>query len=73
MDSKDVKKRLIGSRFFNCLFYCESTAKREVVEIVLNYLTGQVKMLGASVEKNQLEQFSRSLVEDTYNQMKRLA
>lgn len=63
-------KKLIGSRFFNCYFYSDYNAKREAIGIVLDYMKSQTKMLGASVETKQLEQFSESLVEDTYKQMK---
>ena len=45
-------------------------AKKEAIGIVVDYMKSQTKLLGASVENKQLEQFSESLVEDTYKQMK---
>lgn len=63
-------KKLIGSRFFNRCLYSDDWAKRKAIDIVLDYMKSQTKMLGASVETKQLEQFSKSLVEDTYKQMK---
>ncbi|MBQ0024058.1 MAG: hypothetical protein KBT29_12590 [Prevotellaceae bacterium] len=67
------EKRLIGSRSFNCYFFSESNAKREAIGIVTDYMKGQIKLMGASVESSQLEQFSEKLVEETYNQMRRIA
>ena len=67
------KARLIGSRCFSCYFFNESNAKREAVEIVLDYMRGQVKLLGASVNSKQLEEFSEKIVDGAYNQMKHLA
>ena len=63
-------KKLIGSRSFNCYFFSEYGAKKEAIGIVVDYMKSQTKLLGASVENKQLEQFSESLVEDTYKQMK---
>lgn len=65
-------QKLIGSRSFNCYFFSEYNAKREAIGIVVDYMKSQTKMLGASVESRQLEQFSESLVEDTYKHMKLL-
>lgn len=67
------KARLIGSRCYSSYFFSESAAKREAVEIVLDYMRGQVKLLGASLNPQQLEEFSRKIVEGAYRQMKLLA
>lgn len=67
------KARLIGFRCYSCYFFSENNAKREAVEIVLDYMRGQVKLLGASVNSKQLEEFSEKIVDGAYSQMKRLA
>ena len=69
-DGRNAK--LIGSRFYNCNFFSEANAKREAVEIVVDYMKGQAKMLGTSVDNNQLKQFSLQVVDGAYTQMKRL-
>ncbi len=63
-------KKLIGSRSFNSYFYSDYNAKKEAIGIVINYMKGQTKMLGATVDNGQIEKFSERLVEDTYNQTK---
>ena len=65
-------QKLIGSRSYNNYFFSECGAKQEAVGIVVDYMKGQTKLMGASVDPRQLEQFSERLVEDTYNKMKRL-
>mgnify|MGYP001752246567 FL=1 len=67
------KARLIGSRCYSCYFFSESNAKKEAVEIVLDYMRSQVKLLGASVNSKQLEEFSEKIVDGAYSQMKCLA
>ena len=67
------KARLIGSRCYSCYFFSESNAKKEAVEIVLDYMRSQVKLLGASVNYKQLEEFSEKIVDGAYSQMKCLA
>lgn len=62
------EKRLIGSRSYYCQCFSERYAKKEAMQIVMDYMKGQAKMLGASVDAHQLEQFSERLVEDTYTQ-----
>lgn len=69
-DGRNAK--LIGSRFYNSFFFNEDIAKKEVVEIIVNYMEGQAKMLGTSVDSNQLKQFSLQVVNGAYTQMKRL-
>lgn len=64
------EKKLIGSRSYYSQCFSERYAKKEAVEIVIEYMKGQAKMLGAYVDGNQLEKFSEQLVEDTYNKMK---
>lgn len=66
------KARLIGSRCISCYFFNESDAKREAVEIVLDYMRGQMKMIGVVVNSNQLEEFSEKIVDAAYSQMKHL-
>lgn len=66
-------KKRIGSRSFNCYFFSECNAKREAIGIVMDYMKGQTKLMGASVDTYQLEQFSQRLVEDTYKHMKCIA
>lgn len=70
-DGRNAK--LIGSRSYNCFFFNEYNAKREAIEIVLEYMKGQAKMLGASVANNQLAEFSTQIVNGAYTQMKYLA
>ncbi len=69
-DGRNAK--LIGSRSYNCFFFCESNAKREAVEIITDYMKGQAKLMDASVDNNQLVEFSAQIVEGAYTQMKGL-
>ena len=65
--------KLVGSRIFNCYFFNENNAKKEAIDIVMNYMKGQAKMLGALIDNDQLTDFSAKLVDGAYTQMKRLA
>lgn len=65
--------RLIGSRSYNGYIYSDSNAKQEAAEIVCDYLMAQSKMLGASINRPELQQFATTLVNETYIQTKRIA
>lgn len=56
------EKKLIGTRFYNCCFYNDSSARREAAEILLDYLQTQAKMLGASIPQAQLEEYATQQV-----------
>ena len=70
-DGRNAK--LIGSRSFNCYFFNERNARMEAIGIVIDYMKGQAKMLGASIDCNQLTDFSSKIVDGAYTQMKQLA
>lgn len=57
------EKRLIASKEFYCNYYSESSAKESCVEMVKNYMKGEMKLLNASVEDSELRRFSEQLVD----------
>lgn len=48
-----TEKRLIASRSYFCQCFGENFAKRECIEMLREYMQGQMKLLGASVDMKQ--------------------
>lgn len=67
------KKHLIGSRVYSCRSFSKDFALKQTIEIVLDYMTGQMKLLNQHCDENALRKFSKSLVESTYSTMKQIA
>lgn len=65
-------KRLIASRSYYCQSFWEDFAKRECEQMIVEYMTGQMKVMNVSVDKHQLEDFSTTLVQETLNRNKLL-
>lgn len=65
-------KRLIASRSYYCQTFWEGFAKRECEKMLMEYMTGQMKLMNVSVDQCQLEDFSKSLVQETLNNKKLL-
>lgn len=71
-DGKEAK--LIGQRHWggsNWVRFSEQFAKDQSVQMVKDFLEGQLKLQGQRVDERQLLDYSRSLVEET--RVKRLA
>lgn len=67
-------KTLLASRAFQCTSFSESFAKRQCVDMLMNYLKAQTKMLNSQVSESQLNDFANTLVADVMkNQPKQLA
>lgn len=66
-------KRLIGSRVYNCCSYSNDFAMRQVVEIVIDYMKAQMKLMNNSCDENTVRSFSQKLVESTFSSMKQIA
>lgn len=65
---------LLASRAYNCTCFSEAFAKRQCVDMVTEYLKGQMRLTGTQVSDLQLSQFADSLVgEAMKNQPKQLA
>lgn len=65
---------LLASRAFHSTCFDEGFAKRQCVDMVLEYLKGQMRLTGTSVSDLQVSQFANSLVgEAMKNQPKQLA
>ena len=65
--------KLIGKREFYCYFFNEYNAKMEAVEIIVEYMKSQSKLMGAHVDSYQVEQFAKQLVDDAYQHTKKIA
>ena len=61
-----TKVRTIAEKYFNCRFFSECDAKQESIRMLTTFMKGQAKMLGTNVNENQLESFSRGLVQETF-------
>lgn len=57
------EKKLIASRSFYNRPYSEGGAKQECMSMLLDFLKTQVKMLKQSVPVQQLEEFSRAMID----------
>ena len=63
------KANVIAQKFWGgCDWRCfsEQFAKEECVKMLRDYLAGQAKSMGCSVDDRQLLSFSREMVEETY-------
>lgn len=74
--SWDGEKAVIISRKLwggcgNYRIFSEESAKEESIRMLQNYLEGQMKMLGNGVDKRQLQDFARRMIDET--QRKQLA
>lgn len=67
------KQKLIASRSYSNQGYNEQFAKRECISMIQEYMQGQMKMLNASINENQIYDFSEKLVLETLNNKKTLA
>lgn len=63
-------KRLIASRTYYSQCFGENFAKRECEQMIVEYMEGQVKLMNASVDQRQLEDFSAALVQDAVSNKK---
>lgn len=71
-DGRNAK--IIGQRQWggcNYKFFNEAFAKEQSIEMLKEYLTGQLKLSGRSFSDRDVAEFSRNLIEET--QYKRLA
>lgn len=60
-----TSKKLIGSRQFHRNVYSHYGAIQEAERIVREYLTSQMRLLGASCPTSQIENFAKQLVDET--------
>ena len=58
--------RTIGQKFFSCRFFSEYDAKQQSISMLADFMKGQAKMLGTRVNEDQLESFSRGLIQETF-------
>ena len=57
-----TQKKLIGSRYYDCYFYNDLSARKEAAEILCEYLQTQAKLIGANVSSSQLEEYAKNQV-----------
>ena len=57
-------KKLIASRDFYCLYYSEYIGKYNSIYMLTNYLAGQARLTGSSIDTGILRDFATKLVED---------
>lgn len=58
-------KRLIASRFYHSCSFSELHAKRESVDMIKEYLEGQMKILNSPIDRYLVDDFANKLVEET--------
>ena len=67
------EKHLIGSRTYYCCSFNKEFAKNQVVEIVIDYMKAQMKLMNNTCDENTVRSFSQKLVESTFSSMKQIA
>ena len=67
------EKHLIGSRTYYCCGFNKEFAKNQVVEIVIDYMKAQMKLMNNTCDENTVRSFSQKLVESTFSSMKQIA
>lgn len=71
-----TKAVIIGKKTWggcNWCIFSEDFAKNQTVKMLKNYLEGQAKSMNQIVDEQQLLSFSRSMVNNMYNNKKRIA
>lgn len=61
-----TKVRTIAEKSFNCHFFNELDAKQQSISMLTDFMKSQAKMLGANINENQIESFSRGLIQETF-------
>lgn len=70
------KAEVIGKRSWGGCDWCrfsEHFAKEQTIDMLKDYLEGQAKAIGQSVNEQQLLSFSRQMIDDVHNYQRRLA
>ena len=63
--SKNMIGRKTWGGSFNWVCYSERFVREQCIQMLTDYMKGQMKMLGQSVNEQELQEFSRSMVEET--------
>lgn len=64
-----IRPQLIGHKTFSSHFFSEEDAACQSVMMLKTFLEGQAKLMGATVLEQQLLDFSRTLVDETWHKM----
>lgn len=64
-----VSARLVGSKSYNCTFFSNSFVDSECKQIVIDYIKGQQRIIGASLSDSQAGLMAEELVKRTYNRL----
>ncbi len=63
------KADMIAKRMYNNCIFTENLATQLSVNMLKEYLAGQAKAMGASVSENELNSFSKTMIEATRNKL----